>query len=377
MNASTWLQRNKPVEQMTWAPGLPVLIKDRVAGGGGWKDRPGSDCFNLYRPPIVSPGDHTKAGPWIEHIKKIYPDDAAHIIYWLAHRVQRPGDKINHALLLWGNQGIGKDTLLAPAKLAVGPWNWQEISPTAVLSDFNGFAKSVVTRINEIRDLGEHSRNQFYEHMKIYTAAPPDVIRVNQKFTAEYPVLNCVGIIITTNHKAGGMYLPVDERRHYVAWSEAKRDQFGEEYWKKMWDWYEGENGLGHVGAYLANLDLSGFNAKAPPPKTEAFWAFVSAYRAPESAELADTLEELGNPSAMTLDQVQVRAFGSDFALWLGDRKNRRYIPHRFEECGYIPVRNPDAEDGLWRISQKRQVVYAKKDLPLPNQIDAARRLSP
>jgi hypothetical protein len=53
------------------------------------------------------------------------------------------------------------------------------------------------------------------------------------------------------------------------------------------------------------------------------------------------------------------------------------YIPHRFEECGYIPVRNPDAEDGLWRISQKRQVVYAKKDLPLPNQIDAARRLSP
>jgi hypothetical protein len=205
-----------------------------------------------------------KLGPWIEHIKKIYPDDAAHIICWLAHRVQRPGDKINHALLLGGNQGIGKDTLLAPAKLAVGPWNWQEISPTAVLSDFNGFAKSVVTRINEIRDLGEHSRYQFYEHMKIYTAAPPDVIRVNQKFTAEYPVLNCVGIIITTNHKAGGMYLPADDRRHYVAWSEAKRDQFGEEYWKKMWHWYQGENGLGHVGAYLANLDLSGFNPKAP-----------------------------------------------------------------------------------------------------------------
>ena len=31
---------------------------------------------------------------------------------WLAHRVQRPQEKINHALFLAGNQGIGKDTVL-------------------------------------------------------------------------------------------------------------------------------------------------------------------------------------------------------------------------------------------------------------------------
>ena len=36
----------------------------------------------------------------------------------------------------------------------------------------------------------------------------------------EYNVLNLSGVIITTNHKTDGIYLPADDRRHFVAWSE-------------------------------------------------------------------------------------------------------------------------------------------------------------
>jgi hypothetical protein len=45
------------------------------------------------------------------------------------------------------------------------------------------------------------------------------------------------------------------------------------------------------------------------------------------------------------------------FGEWLDDRRNRRAIPHRFEQCGYIPVRNDAADDGPWKISGKRQAV--------------------
>jgi len=55
--------------------------------------------------------------------------------------------------------------------------------------------------------------------MKSYLAAPPDVLRVNEKHLREYYVMNCCGVIITTNHKADGIYLPADDRRHFVAWS--------------------------------------------------------------------------------------------------------------------------------------------------------------
>ena len=96
--------------------------------------------------------------PWLDHIRKVYPNEADHIIMWLAHRVQRPHDKINHAIVLGGAQGIGKDTLLVPVKRAVGLWNFIEVSPMHLLGRFNGFVKSVILRVNEGRDLGDFNR---------------------------------------------------------------------------------------------------------------------------------------------------------------------------------------------------------------------------
>ena len=46
--AAKWLDTNAAVEQMTWAPGKPMLIKDRLISDGGWIERPGCTVFNLY-----------------------------------------------------------------------------------------------------------------------------------------------------------------------------------------------------------------------------------------------------------------------------------------------------------------------------------------
>ena len=173
--AGLWLDQNRPVEQMGWAPGLPMVIRDRLISEGGWIGRPNVNCFNLYRPPIIVPGDAAEAQRWLEHLNKVFGADANQIVKWLAHRVQRPQEKINHALVLGGPQGIGKDTSLEPVKQAVGPWNFCEVSPQHMLGRFNGYLKSVILRVNEARDLGGTDRFSFYDHMKAYAAAPPDV----------------------------------------------------------------------------------------------------------------------------------------------------------------------------------------------------------
>src|SRR5262249_40921805 len=137
--ASVWLDQRRPVEQLTWAPGQPKLIKGRLLIEGGWVTRSDVAGFNLYLPPTITLGDAKKAKPWLRHVIKVYGKaDARHIIYWLAHRVQHPADKINHALLLGGPPGIGKDTLLEPVKDAVGPWNFVEVSPSQMMGRFNG-----------------------------------------------------------------------------------------------------------------------------------------------------------------------------------------------------------------------------------------------
>lgn len=374
---SKWLDANAPVEQMTWAPGLSMLIENRLIDTGGWIDHPGCTCFNLYRPPTLVHGDPEQAKTWTDHLRMVYPDDAEHIACWLAHRVQRPYEKLNHALVLGGRHGIGKDTLLEPAKFAVGPWNCQEVSPAALLGRFNGFVKSVILRVSEARDLGDTDRFAFYDHTKTLIAAPPDVIRVDEKHIREYPVPNVCGVIITTNHKSDGLYLPEDDRRHYVAWSELTRESLGTEYWNRLWNWYN-DGGFGHVAAYLSELDLTAFDPKAPPPKTEAFWHIVNAARPPEDVELADVLESLRWPDAVTLDMLvdRARVDHSDFADWLKDRRNRRQIPHRLESAGYEVVRNPSCKDQLWVVDERRQNIYAKAKLSVKDRNVVALRLS-
>jgi hypothetical protein len=290
--------------------------------------------------------------------------------------VQRPEEKINHALVLGGPQGIGKDTLLEPVKYAIGHWNFQEASPQQILGRFNGFLKSVILRISEARDLGDFDRFSFYDHMKAYTAAPPDTLRVDEKHLREYNILNCCGVIITTNHKNDGIYLSPDDRRHYVAWSPRQKEdgKFQDGYWKDLWNYYQA-GGLTHVAAFLQQLDIGDFDPKAPPPKTAAFWSIVDANRAGEEAELADTIDKLGNPDAMLLLQLRNETDHSGLAEWLADRKNRRVIPYRMEQCGYVPVRNGAAKDGLWKVKDRRQAVYAKDTLALRDQLKAAKQI--
>ena len=347
--ASEWLDENRAVEQMTWAPGEPLVIHNRLIAEGGWFHRDGASCFNLYKVPEVAEGDAKDVELWLDHIGYIYPDDVEAIVRWLAHRVQRPWEKINHALVLGGGQGIGKDTLLEPVKYAIGPWNFAEIAPHHLLGRFNGFVKSVILRISEARDLGDVDRYSFYERLKLFTAAPPDVIRVDEKNTREYAVPNLCGVVLTTNH-TDGIFLPPDDRRHYVAWSDCVKEDFPEKYWQTIHSWYA-EGGSNNVAAYLKAYDLANFSAKAPPKQTEAWRRIVDAGRAPEDAELADAPDLLGTgeganlvrPDAFTLSQLTAKVSGS-FYDWLTDRRNRRTIPHRIEAAGYVRRELPVSE---------------------------------
>ena len=99
----------------------------------------------------------------------------------------------------------------------------------------------------------------------------------------------------------------------------------------------------------------------------------MTANAAPEEAELTDALDALGNPDAVTLTAIASVAEAS-FAEWLTDRRNSRRVPHKMEECGYAPARNPSTKSGRWKVERKDCVIYARKELSTREAIIAAEK---
>jgi hypothetical protein len=359
MPASRWIDQNNAVEQRTGSPGDPQIISDRLTFKGGWIDKPGARIYNSYLPPTIVPSNNDVT-PWQELVCKTYPDDHDHIFDFLSHTAQHPGDKINHALMLGGPPGIGKDTLLQAVIAAVGPWNCAEISPSDLLAPFNPFRMSVFLRLSEGKDQGEHSRYEFYERTKTLLAAPPDMIRISEKHIPHFHVPNCCNVVITTNHKISGIYLPPDDRRHYVAWSLIERPAVDI---NGVWKFYV-NGGLEAVAGFLLRRDLSKFDPKAEPPKTAAFWEIAHSMRPAEQGDMGTVIEKLGVPDVLTLKEIIACAASNiddQFSQWLRDRKNSRSVSMRLDECGYRVVRNPDAANGLWLIRGARANIYVHK----------------
>ena len=389
--ASKALAQRRSVERMTWAPGEPEIVENKLLVDDGWIEKPGARTYNTYLPPNVVLGDASLAKPWLDHMHKLFVADIAnHCIAWMAHRRQHPEEKVNHGLVFIGAPGIGKDVALIPFRYTIGTWNFRDIMPNDLVSKNNDFLCSVAIRVNEARDVGDANRGRIdryglHDHMKALMSSPPETHRINRKYVPEYTSLSRTGFITTSNHD-DALYMPSDDRRNAIAKSECTPPDC--KYFERLVHWYFYEYGINHVAAFLQHYDLSNFNPKLAPPKTEAFWNMVNIDRGPEHNELADAIDavavELGHkrdvngniepPDALTLAMLAAKAPSAE---WLTDRKKSRSIPHRMQRCGYVSVSNPDAlrSGGYWVIHNKRQAIYVREKLSPEQRLDAARAL--
>ena len=173
-----------------------MLIKGRFLADGGFIERNGITAFNLYREPTLRHGD---AGTGRAHgsntIRRLSDDDADHIIKWLAHRVQRPRRKSITLSSLADRKVSARTHYWSRRSALSGRGTSQKCHRQHVLGRFNGFLQSVILRVSEARDCGELDRYKFYDHSKSLIAAPPDVLRVDEKHLREYSVQMCAVLL--------------------------------------------------------------------------------------------------------------------------------------------------------------------------------------
>lgn len=354
-----------PVHSYTWAPGYPErftldeLDPTHVGGEQVW-------LYNQYRAPRA-PQAGGDVSMWLNLLRKIFPTDTDHIVNYFADAVQNPQHKCNHALVLGsGVHGTGKDTLLVALQHAVGERNFTAIKPAALTSDFNPFVRHVVVQISESRDMGEGhssiSRYEMYERCKDLAAAPPRALECNEKNKGQYPIVNILRLILTTNHQVDGLYMDPQDRRHYCAWSDAEK--MSEADANAIYGWYE-NGGLDAVSHFLRTLDLKarGFNRTAPPKRTEWWQQLVAGGTSAESDSFTDALDKLGRPEWTTVDSVGLAV--PELTGWVKNPTNRRKLERQMVSAGYQRMPNPnDPKRGRFSLKGTQVVVYRRSDVP-------------
>lgn len=363
MPASEWLKQHQLATSMTCDPAIDEdYVKGQDCRHGEVVEVPGAAMFNTYRKPSIEPGDARLAGPFLEHVKKVFnkPGDADQFLDYMAHRVQKPWEKPRFALLLAGGQGVGKDTAVEFCAPAIGSWNCANIDPSALESGFNEFAAATLVRISEAANLQEMTKWAFNEKTKVLIAGSPDVVNINPKYGSKFSTKMHCGVIITTNHLASGIYIPADDRRYDVIDAATMHemgiveDSVRKQYFSELWDWFL-EGGANHVASYLLERDISGWSASNGQRKTAAHKAVVAAGSSGDHW-LHDVMDELKWPDFVRSDKIRIIAEQNGE----NPKDVNRKISNTIGRLGYINYNCNSTRDGRWKIDKKNVTVYAK-----------------
>lgn len=371
------VENDQFVEGSTWWPGEGQIIKDIFIDANGWRPAQGRRIYNKYLPPPQLVGDPGLAEPWINHVKKLWPDPTEHMFFFdfCAHMVQRPEVKCNAAIVLSGTQGIGKDAALMPVKQAVGNWNTKNIDPDELFSPYKPWLETLMLVVDEVRPTkDEHHASTAYNILKPMIVAPPDTLPLNDKYAKLRHIINRLRVFITTNDWMS-MYIPPEDRRMFIMhsslpqkWHEAENNPG---YFNSLFAWFE-EGGINHVASWLAARDLSAFDPKAQVQRTAGWGAVAASWGEPEDA-VAWAIDHLGHPNVVLGQELIVPQFDNrdEVANML---KSPRKIAHRMNKAGYVQVPPPHNEDrwAFRKDGKKLRARYAFIKASLQLDRDAA-----
>lgn len=150
-----------------------------------------------------------------KHIKFICTtDEHANILtQWLAHCVQQPGKQILWSPVIQSIQGVGKSFFGELLRSCLGDRNVGTVSPTQVISDFNGWATNV--SVNVLEELRVKGHNRYDAVNSLKPLITDRMIQINDKGVKQYMTYNTTNYICFTNYK-DAIPLDQDDRRWWV-----------------------------------------------------------------------------------------------------------------------------------------------------------------
>jgi hypothetical protein len=269
------------------------------------------DCcrvLNLWRPPSWEEYECAEPAPFLDHLSYLFGDDLVaveHVLDYLAHLVQRPWERVGHALLITSEaKGIGKSTFGKVVRRLVGEQNSRAAQTKDLKSQFDGWlAGKLVIQVDEVYEAGNWDLAN-----KLKPLITEPTVSVNLKYGPQLEVKNYARFIMFSNHTAPLTIEEGDRRYFVVNCTAAPRD---DAYYDVLNRFIDTDDGMNAIFTFLKRRDLSGFNPYRRPPMTQAKEAVIAVSGNPlreyiiEAVESGHIRRSLNGNTTFTLDEFQ------------------------------------------------------------------------
>jgi Family of unknown function (DUF5906) len=315
-------------ERIEFLPGQPEVTHDA------------DECrvLNLWKPPAWTVDDQA-AEPafFLEHLRYIFDNDETaieHVLNFLAHIVQRPQERIAHALLITSEaKGIGKSTLGTVVRRLVGEQNSRVAQTKDLKSSFDGWlVGKLVVQVDEIYEAGNWA---LADKLKPLITEP--TVSANIKYGPQIEIENYARFIMFSNHTAP-LTIEDGDRRYFVFESKAQPRQ--DDYYETLYREIETPSAMNALYSLLNKRDLSSFNPFKRPPMTEAKQQIIAESEHPLHTYVIEAVisghfkKELGNEFSFDALQRQLTKDG-----YGAQARNAREIGNALTQAGVTQIR--------------------------------------
>lgn len=332
-----WKLTYRPMaSQFLWEDGMPAV--------NAFKPGPAHDLADGWRWDTARDAD---VQPWLELAETLVPDDYERntLLDWLAWQIQRPGDKCSWHPILWGEQGIGKDTLLVPLMRGLGS-NAATLEASALQEVYTDWAQN--RSLVVIEEVHTFERRSVMDKLKPLLAAPPEKINIRKMYMAPWSVPNLVNCFFLSNHP-DALSLERSDRRLLVLASPAQQGDMDAAFFTSLYKWFDepdaaGLTGCGKVCAWLGQRDLAGFNAKGNAPRTEAKREMQGLSLGVVESEIEEAVAAGDGPFARDLVTLE------EAMEWLRDRLGQAGARMSLKRLGVVFKAMKFANLGQYRV---------------------------
>ena len=275
-------------------------------GSGRFFEHDGKRFINTYRETGIAPCEaldddgQSVIDLFMTHVRFMIDneDEQRLLVDYLAWIIQKPGQKINWALLIQGAQGVGKSYFAVVMQNLLGLMA-RNVEPMALSGRFTAWAHgALLAVIEEIRISGEN-RFELIDRLKPFVSN--NVVQIEEKGRDQRSVPNFQTYLLLTNHKDA---LPVNEndRRYAPIFSRVQSEaqlfselggrQGAEDYFTKLFD--ESERRADALSWFLRKWKISdNFSAKGRAPHTSARDEMIALGVSPDRSAIEDAIEQM------------------------------------------------------------------------------------